>query len=121
MRDRSRPFHADQEGRRQEIGLPGDAALAHCPMPGPPPRRRVLTPERPIGPPSQPPLGPLGTQKVRRYAPEERDLHASRKTAAAHERPTAAAFCKRRRPASTVRDARSTYMEANRLGRGHPL
>src|SRR4030095_2264635 len=30
-------------------------------MPGPPPRRRVLTSERLIGPPSQPPLGPLAS------------------------------------------------------------
>jgi predicted lipoprotein with Yx(FWY)xxD motif len=49
--------------------------------------RRVLAPERPIGPPSQPPLGPLGTRKVRAHIPGERDVHASRKTAAATRSP----------------------------------
>src|SRR6266568_5919084 len=79
MRDRSRPFHADQEGRRQEIGFPGDAALAHCPMPGPPPRH------------------------------EERDLHPFRKTAAAHEKPTASVLSQRRRHPSRRVSMKSTH------------
>jgi hypothetical protein len=48
-------------GSRARNRVPSGAALGHRPMPGPSPRRRVLTPERPIGPPSQPPLGPVGS------------------------------------------------------------